>query len=163
MAIFLKFDSIIVGESTNKDHTDWIQIDSLSHGLGIAVSSSKSSSGSRTSGIPTHSEISCSKMVDKASIKMMESLCNSENFNEVIIEFTEQIKKNEEVIMRMTLNHVVISSISISASGASSEIGENFSLNYGKIKWEYMSFKQDTGAKAGQVAATWNLLTNKPS
>lgn len=160
MAIFLKFDAIVEGESANAAHPKWIELNSFSHGLGIAVSSSASSSGSRTSGIPSHAEISVAKMVDKASVKMNEALCNSTNFKEVIVEFTENNAGKEETIFKLTLNDVIISSISISGGGGSSELSESFSLNYGKIKWEYTSFDQSSGKKMGQVAATWNVLTN---
>jgi type VI secretion system secreted protein Hcp len=62
-------------------------------------------------------------------------------------------------IITYTLEDVVVSSISVSGGGGDKPV-EALSLNYTKIKWEYVQQKSST-EKKGNNSTVWDLKTNQ--
>lgn len=148
----------IKGESQIDGHTDWIELFSYSHGISMALTHDQSNT-MRTTGKPVHQEFTISKCLDAATPKLNE-YCNK---GDSIGQCTVLVARNDNgaalPIITYTLEDVVISSISVSGGGGSKPV-ENLSLNYTKIKWEYVQQKSST-EKKGNNSTVWDLKTNK--
>ena len=148
----------IKGESQIKGHEDWIELFSYSHGISMQVTSDQSNT-MRTSGKPTHQEFTVTKYLDGATPKLNE-YCNK---GDSIGTCTVIIGRNDNgaalPIITYTLEEVVISSIEVRGGGGAKPV-EELSLNYTKIKWEYVQQKSST-EKKGNNSTVWDLKKNQ--
>ena len=61
--------------------------------------------------------------------------------------------------LKITMEQVLISSVSTGGSGGEDRLTENVSLNFAKFKFEYTPQKDD-GSAGSAVEAHWNIATN---
>lgn len=147
----------IKGESTDKDHKDWVMILSYSHAIKQPPSVTQKTAGGRTAEAVEHSEFQIVKLLDAATPKLYEAACKGTHLPEVVIELWraggEPLK-----YMSFKLKEVLISGIiqDGNPSGDAKFPTEIVSMTYGTIEWEYTKQKPD-GSAAGQVAAKWSL------
>jgi type VI secretion system secreted protein Hcp len=144
-AAFLKFDGID-GECKDKDHKEWIEINSLNFGAAREITGAGST---RSAGPAKFKDISVSKWIDKSSPILMQSVCAGRVFPKVEIDVTaasyDQTSSNTTYIT-YTLENVLISSFN-NGSGSSGESipVDQFSLNFTKIEIDYSSVDDSTG------------------
>ena len=158
---FLKIDGI-PGESTDDKHKDWIEIESFNQGLVQPASATASSVGGATAERVEHSPLMITKLLDKATPKLLEACCTGKHIKEVTIELC-RAGGDKLKYMEIKLEQVVVSSVDVSGSSAS-ESGfptESISLNYGKIKWTYTQQRRNDGSGGGNVISGWDLTANK--
>lgn len=140
---YMKIEGID-GESAHPGGGEgWIIIESLSAPM------QRTSSGSTTLG-----DVVIMKELDKASPKLMESLCTGGTIPDVTISLTRVLSTGEEKeYYRMTLTNVHLKGNTISLGGATSSSDqiprENFSLNYIQVEWTYFVI-----SASGQVTET---------
>ncbi len=118
---YIKFDGID-GESTDKDHKDWIILLSFSQGTEMQEDSAT------TRGQYEVSDIIVVKELDKSSPKLAESIAMGKVFPKVEI----HLDSGKETFYMYELTNVMITSYSISGTGNDIPT-EEFSLNYEKI------------------------------
>lgn len=118
---YIKFDGID-GESTDKDHKDWIDLLSFSQGTEIQ----KDSATARDS--YDVSDVLVVKELDKSSPKLAESIAMGKVFPKVEI----HLDSGQETFYIYELSNVMITSYSIGGTGNDVPT-EEFSLNYEKI------------------------------
>lgn len=118
---YIKFDGID-GESTDKDHKDWIILQSFSQGTEMQ----KDSATAR--GSYDVSDIIVVKDLDKSSPKLAESIAMGTVFPKVEI----HLDSGKDTFYMYDLSNVMITSYSISGTGNDIPT-EEFSLNYEKI------------------------------
>ena len=157
---FLKI-SDIPGESTDDKHKDWIEL--MSYSMGITQPSAGShSSGSAASQRADFQDFTVVKPLDKCSPKLALLFANGNRIKEVVLELC-RAGGDKFKYMEYKLSDCVVTSW---RPGGSSKGGdavplEEFTINYGKIEWTYTQQKRTDGTGGGQVAAGWNLTTNK--
>ena len=143
----------VVGESTDKSHTQWIEI--LSFNMGM----SKPSSGttmSRSRGDIIVEDIIIVKEVDKSSPKLMEKCAKGQVVTEAVIEFCQDVGGSFETVYRYELSNVLITSFYCSGYTSEDVPVEEMSLNFEEITVTYTEF--DAGGKSkGNVEFTWKV------
>jgi type VI secretion system secreted protein Hcp len=154
---FMKLGDI-KGECTDKDHKDWILVQSFSHGITQPPSVTQKSAGGRSAEEVHHSEFSVTKLLDAATPKIHEAACKGTHIAEVTLELFRAGGDKPVKYMKYTFKEVLISGVISNGDplGALQFPTETVKLTYGEINWEYTQQKPD-GTAAGQIAAKWSL------
>jgi type VI secretion system secreted protein Hcp len=155
---FLRVDGI-QGESTDDKHQGWIELLSYSHEAKQPASSTASSSGGASSERVTFGAVSVSKLVDKASPKLLEACCTGRHIKEVIIEVCRAGGNNKEKYLEIRMEKVLISGYTHQGSGQFPI--EGISFHPGVFKMTYTQQKRADGTPGGNVAMGWDLTQNK--
>src|SRR3546814_10864401 len=92
------------------------------------------------------SDINFSKQADKSSPKLVKAAAEGEHIKEVVLTCRKASGKGGQVeYLKVTMNDVMVSSYQTGgSSGASSIPMDQFSLNFVKIKYEYMRSEEHT-------------------
>ena len=153
---FVNFGDI-KGESTDKDHKDWVSILSYDHAVSQPASVTQKSAGGRTAESVDHSEFSIVKLVDAASPKLHEAACKGTHIPEVTIELW-RAGGDPLKYLEVKLKEVLISGVSTAGDplGAHGFPKETVKMVYGSIEWTYTKQNPD-GTAGGNVAAKWNV------
>jgi len=153
--MFLKIGDID-GESKDSKFAKWVEIDSWSWSENQSGSSGRG--GGAGTGKVSMSDFSFTKVLDKASPKLLLACANGRHIDKV--EFVaRKAGGKQEPYLKMKLNDVLISSYQ-TGGGGDSLPNESISLNFAKIEWEY--FQQDSkGSTASAGKAWWSLTENK--
>ena|SRR5215469_5679522 len=156
---FMKI-STIPGESTDDQHKDWIELLSFSWGV-QQPKSVVSSAGSLAAERADFHDFSVTKVIDKASPKLATACASGEHFNEVKIEVC-RAGGDKQKYMEYKLTDVITTSFRLAGSREGETLPvEQVSFSYGKIEKNYTETDKATGKGKGQVAAGWDLKTNK--
>ncbi len=153
-AAYIKIGDI-KGEVTAEGHEDWIEISSFQWGVTLPISSS--TAGGATSGKPSFSDLIITKAYDLSSPHLMHGCASGRHIPEVILELKTITGDMSYTYLKITLEDVIISSVSMSSGGDRPQ--ESLSLNFGKATQTY--FKQDDkGMVAPAASMSWNIATN---
>ena len=156
---YLKIDSI-PGEATDEDHKDWIQIQSFDHGVMQPHDANQGIGASGGRGRGEVSDVSITKLVDKASPLLFLRCCDGQNLKTVKINVIRQVDKKLQY-MKYELSNTTVSSATVSAGGDVTPI-ESVSLNFTKIKQIYTPVKPDNTPDT-EVQFEWDNETGKGS
>jgi len=157
---FLKIEGI-PGESTDDKHKDWIEILAFSHGLSQPGGGARSSGGAASGERCDHMDFSITKTLDKASPKLSLHCCNGQHISKIRMELC-RAAGDKQKYMEYLMSDVIISSVRPNGSAQGSEAlpTEEVGLSYGKIEWQYTETDHKTGKPKGQIAATWDVVSN---
>lgn len=158
---FLKIEGI-PGESTDDRHKEWIEILSYNFSVTQRPSGSASTAGGASSERANFSDFNIVKALDKASPKLFEACATGRHIPTVTLELC-RAGGDKLRYMEYKLSNVIIS---MNRPGGSSHADESLpteeiSFNYGKIELAYTQQNRADGSGGGQIAAGWNLETNK--
>jgi len=147
----------IKGESTDKDHADWVMILSFDHAVTQPPSVSQKTAGGRGSEEVNHSEFSVVTLLDAATPKLYDAACTGKPIPEVVIELWRS-GGDPVKYMEYKLKEVLISGVIANGNptGDNKFPTETIKMTYGAIEWTYTKQKPD-GTAAGQVASKWNV------
>jgi type VI secretion system secreted protein Hcp len=148
----------IKGESTDRDHKDWVTILKYDHSVRQPPSVTQKSAGGRTAEEADHSPFSISKLLDSATPKLYEAACKGTHLPEVTIELWRAGGDSPVKYMEFKLKEVLISAVIQNGDpkGLDQFPTETIEMTYGGIEWVYT--KQDEkGAAKGNVAAKWSV------
>jgi type VI secretion system secreted protein Hcp len=154
--MFIKIGDI-KGESSDAAHKE--SIDVLAWSWGMSQSGSAHVGGGAGSGKVNVQDLSITKYVDKGTTALMLASCKGTHIPKAVLTVRKAGDKPLEYI-KVTLEDVIVSSISTGGSGGEDRLTENVTLNFAKFKVEYTP--QD--AKGGGGAATtagWNIPANE--
>ena len=146
-AAYMKFGDI-KGESTDKEHKDWIIIESVSSPL-FRAEANIDPTGQCKLDLPpgpTLGDVVVVKEFDRSSVKLQESVCNGTFYEEVIIDFVSTKRRGGRTFLRYKLKDVIITSYSAepgtNCAGEPVPV-EELSLNFGDIEFEYVPEKKE--------------------
>lgn len=160
--MFIKFDDV-VGESTDVNHADWIEILSWSHGFSQPASPLRGSSGS-TVEMANHSDFNFTKATDSATDDLIGACWKGLQYETATVECYKSDGGNEPIkYLEIIMDDVVISNFSISGGGGGLPM-ENVSVAYSKIKYSYDPKDKEDGSKTkGAQPIVHDLKTNTVS
>lgn len=157
MAIYLKIDGI-PGDATHKGHEKWINVDSLQWGAGRAVSTPVGSAGKREASEPSISEVTMTKSMDTASVKLFQEAVTGAA-KDYKIDFISTGDPGD-LYLQIELTNALISGYSISSGG--DRPSESINVNFTKVQFKYVDFDQHH--KPGTpVIGGYDLATAKKS
>jgi type VI secretion system secreted protein Hcp len=155
VAIYLTLDGI--DGPIDKPIKKAIELGSVQFGVGCALSKEKNKGWKRESE-PSLSEITVTKITDKATTNLFKEICGGSFFKTGEISITKLIGKEPTPFFKLTMSEVFVSGWSISTGGDSPS--ESLSLAYNKVKVSYNP--EEEGKLKGFVDAGWDLLVDKP-
>ena len=155
--MFINIDGI-KGESGDAKHKG--EIDVLSWSFGGSQSGSAHVGGGLGAGKVNIHDLSVTKYVDKASPELFTHLCNGKHIPKALLTVRKAGEHPLEYL-KITMENVLVSSLTTGGSGGEDRLTENVSLNFAKLKVEYTP-QSKTGTGEGVVAMTWDILANKP-
>jgi type VI secretion system secreted protein Hcp len=153
---FVNFGDI-KGESTDKDHKDWVMIQSYSQSVTHQPSIAQKTAAGRSAERAHFSEFSIKKLMDAATPKLFEACCKGTHLKEVVIELVRAGSKPVKYL-EIKLTDVIITSIahSVDPTPDVQFPTETVSMTFGAIEYTYTKQKPD-GTAAGNVSAKWNV------
>lgn len=159
-SIYLKLSSPdLKGESTDKEHGQWIEINSLRHQMRQPTSPSASTSGGHTVGRTEHGDMAALKEVDSATPLLYQALSGGTTFQSAQIDFYRDAGEGKRVkYLEIQLKNVLISQIVLGVGEGPLPI-ETMSLRYAAIQWKYQKQNID-GGQGGVTQGAWSLTKN---
>ena len=154
--MFIKIKGID-GESRDDKHKK--EIDVLAWSWGLSQSGSAHMGGGAGAGKVNVQDLSFTKYTDSATHALVLACCNGEHIEEAVFVVRKAGKEPLDYI-KITLNEVIVSSVSTGGSGGEDRLTENITLNFAKFKLEYTPQKADGTGDSAKTAG-WDIAENQ--
>ncbi|MCX7102376.1 MAG: type VI secretion system tube protein Hcp [Methylobacter sp.] len=155
--MFLKIEEPpIKGES--KDHKHKEEIDVLAWSWGLSNSGNAQTGGGAGAGKVNVQDLSITKYIDKSTTDLFLSTCNGQHYGTVTLT-VRKAGTNPVEYVKITMNEVLVTSLSTGGSGGEDRLTENLSLNFAKVKVEFTPQKADGSADKTQTIG-WDIAAN---
>lgn len=157
--IFLNLGDI-KGESTDKNHKDWIELRSVN--FGISNNAQVTSSGQRklNKGTASFSYIHCTKVMDISSVKLLSAVAQGNFLKNVKLSVCTMFENELHPYAELEMDECMISSISENADKDGGYPHESFTIVFSKIKWTFTPLTPE-GKKGNKVGPEgWDLIQN---
>lgn len=154
--MFIQIEGI-KGESQDAQKTDWIDV--LAWSLGASQSGTMHTGGGGGGGKANVQDLSFTKWQDKSSPNLFKFCCSGKHFPKAVLSVRKAGDKQEEYLT-ITLEDLIISSISTGGSGGEDRLTETVALNFARYKMDYKPQKKD-GTLDAAVTAGWNIEKNE--
>lgn len=148
MAIYMKYGAVD-GEVKTEGFDKWIELQSVSWGVGRAVSSGAGGVSKREASTPSLAEVSVTKTMDNSTPELLKEALGGKMNTEVKISLTRTDTKGKHVAFQtFTLTNTAISGYSISSAG--DHPSESISLNFTKIESKHQAVGHGLDTKPKQ-------------
>ena len=153
--MFLKLGDI-KGESQDDKHKD--EIDFVSWSWGMTQSGTTHLGSGGGAGKVAVNDLHVTKFVDKASPNLHLACCTGKHYDQALRTSRKAGDKPVEYY-KLTLEEVLVSSVSMGGQGSDDRLTENVTLNFAKFKSEYTPQKPD-GSGDAAVEGTFHIAKN---
>jgi type VI secretion system secreted protein Hcp len=162
--MYLKFEGPEFESGTSADgHVGEIEVLSWNHGFSQPTSPTRSGAGSGTTEQANHHNFTFSKYTDGSSTALMKNCWSGKQFDKATLTcYRADGSENAEAVkyLEVIMEHIVIANLSLSGGPGDIPV-ENISLDYGKIQYNYVSQKRDSGEADGNKPASHDLEARK--
>ena len=150
--IYMQFNDI-QGNGIEKNHTNWIELNSLNFSVSRHVSQ-ESGSAKREIGIPSLSSLSITKNMDISSMRMISESLGGFGTDVCSIHFVGE----HGTYLEYKLSNAVISSYTMQASeGCFTEPYESFTISFTRIETKFIPKEKDSAS----ICAGYDIPTAK--
>ena len=156
--MFLKVETI-AGESTDKDHKDWIDLLSWNW-MGVTNIPSSGAGGGAAKSVAKFFDVVVVKEADKSSPKLFLAVARGDNIGKATVDITQSFESGQKSLINYDLSEVFISQYLISGGSSGSLPVEQISMNFDKVKMTYNQLDK-TGKSQGGTTVTWDLASNE--
>ena len=156
MATYLKYDGID-GDATHEDHKKWITVESLSWGVGRAISTAVGSTMNREASEPSVAEVSITKTMDTSSVYLFQESCTGQAGKEVKIHLVSTGSPGKTYV-EYTLSDTLVSGYSVTSGG--DRPAESVTLNFNKVLVKYIPLESNNES-GSPVTKGYDLVTTK--
>ena len=154
---FLKLDGI-KGESVDKAHKEEIEVLSWSWGMSQTGTTHRGTGGG--AGKVSVQDLSIVKYVDRASPVLIQTCCTGKHIEEAVLSVRKAGGEPLDYLV-LTLNDVLISSVSSGGSTGDELVTETISLNFARFNVSYQPQDAKGGKAGGAIEAGFNIATNE--
>jgi type VI secretion system secreted protein Hcp len=155
--MFIDIDGV-VGES--KDAKFKGKIDVLAWSWGMSQSGSFQMGGGGGSGKVNITDGSFTKWMDISSPGLMLSCAQGDHIAKAVLVVRKAGGKDPLPYIEITMEKVIVSSISTGGSGGEDRLTESVSLNFAKASFKYVQ-QSDKGANEADKTFKWDIEANK--
>jgi type VI secretion system secreted protein Hcp len=155
--MFIKIGPID-GESVDAKHKK--DIDVLAWSWGASQSGTTHVGSGGGAGKVSVQDLSLTKYVDSASHALLLACCKGTHYDKAVLVVRKAGDDPLEYI-KITMEDLIVTSISTGGSGGEDRLTENVTLNFAKVKFEYDP-QTKKGAGEGVKTAAWNIAENAP-
>jgi type VI secretion system secreted protein Hcp len=155
--IYLKLDGLD-GESKDKDHTDWIELDSWSWGVDNPATFATGQGGQATQ---AHiSSLNIMKTVDKASVALFKNSTTGKHIGSATLSCMKLDGDQRIEFLKVDFTDLMVSSLQWSGAGEDNQVAESVALVFAKFKQSY-KVQEDTGSAGGNTDFGFNVQTSE--
>lgn len=155
MDMFIKIGAI-KGESRDAKHKE--EIDVLAWSFGMSNSGSAHQGGGQGAGKVNVQDLSFTKYIDKSSPDLMLFTCNGKHIDKATL-VCRRAGENPLEYLTITMEDLIVTSLSTGGSGGEDRLTENVTLNFGRFKVDYIE-QTPTGAEGAKPKMGWNIAEN---
>ena len=156
--MFLNMGAKIKGESRDKVQGPKGDIDILSWSWGMSQSGTTHMGGGGGAGKANFQDISLTKYVDKASNGLMTALAKGSHIEKCVL-LVRKAGEGQQRYIQITMEEVLVSSLSTGGSGGEDRLTENVTLNFAKVKFSY-AVQDSKGGVAADADFGWDIAAN---
>src|SRR5690554_4282993 len=143
MAIYMNYNDLkIKGNVTADGYKDWINVASLTFGIGRMISMEAGATANREASRPSISEVTIAKSMDAASAGLFKESLTGDEGTKVVIDLVQTGAKKLQKFASYELENCLVSSYSVSASDGSAPM-ESIALSFAKITMTYTAAGKD--------------------
>jgi len=153
--MFMKIGDL-KGESRDKTHGG--EIDVLAWSWGVSNSGSAHTGGGAGAGKANVQDLSFTKYIDKCSVSLMLASCKGTHYTDARL-IVRKAGGAPLEYLTITMTEVLISSVSTGGSGGEDRLTENVTLNFAKVKVDYIEQKP-TGGEGDKPTMTFSIAEN---
>jgi type VI secretion system secreted protein Hcp len=149
--MFMNMGDKIKGETQDKAQKAKNDIDVLAWSWGMSQSGTLHAGSGGGAGKVNVQDISFTKYVDSASPAIMLHCCGGTHIDKCVL-LVRKAGDTPQKYIEITMEPVIVTSVSTGGSGGEDRLTENVTLNFGKVKFEL--FTQDgkgSTASAGEL------------
>ena len=159
MSIFVNYEGI-KGESSDSGHKGWMDVESISWGVGRQITSNSSTQGDRESSNAVISDLQITRYLDSSTPKLfIESCCGNGKVVKIHLSKTGS-GSGADVYMEYTLKNALISSYTVNAvSQDTNRPTETISISFVDVEVKYTPYDEDGNAEAA-IAVGYDTATN---
>ena len=158
MDMFLNMGANIKGETQDSAQKAAGDIDILAWSWGMSNAGSFHGGGGGGAGKANFQDISLTKYIDKASTAIMIALAKGSHIPECKI-LIRKAGEGQQKYMEITMEKVLVTSVSTGGSGGEDRLTENITLNFAQVKVEYFT-QNEKGVTASAGIFTWDISGN---
>jgi type VI secretion system secreted protein Hcp len=158
MDMFINMGAKIKGESRDKAQGPKGDIDILAWSWGMSQSGNAHTAGGGGAGKANFQDISFTKYIDTASSALMIALAKGSHIDKCVL-LVRKAGEGQQKYVEITMEQVLVTSISTGGSGGEDRLTENVTLNFATVNFE--NFKQDAkGATTSAGIFKWKIAEN---
>ena len=154
--MFLKIDTV-EGEAQDTKHKK--EIDVLSWSWGMNNNGSAHVGGGAGAGKVNVQDLTFTKWVDSATPKLALACCSGKHFKDAVLVVRKAGDKPVEYL-KITMDGVLITSLSTGGSGGEDRLTEHITLNFSKVSMDYVP-QSDKGAAGTAIPMAWDIAANE--
>lgn len=151
---FLKVDGI-EGESVKKGFEKQIEIEGFSFGATQTATMHSGTTGGGA-GKANVQDIHFQKKVDKTSPILLQNCMIGTHYKQILLTLRKVTGGVQLPFLIFTMEDALFASYQTSGSQHSEELAESMSINFGRIKMEYV-VQDSRGNAAGKTTASWDI------
>jgi type VI secretion system secreted protein Hcp len=153
--MFIKIGDL-KGESKDKTHKD--DIDVLAWSWGVSNSGSAQTGGGAGAGKCNVQDLSFTKWIDKSTPNLLLACCNGKHYETATL-VVRKAGEHPLEYLKITLSDLIITSLSTGGSGGEDRLTENVTLNFAKVKVDYIEQTKD-GGQGDKPSMSWDIAGN---
>ena len=153
--MFIKIGAVD-GESVDSKHKK--DIDVLAWSWGASQSGTTHVGTGGGAGKVNVQDLSFTKYVDAASHALLLACCKGTHYDKAVLVVRKAGDDPLEYI-KITMEDLIVTSISTGGSGGEDRLTENVTLNFGKVTFAYTP-QDSKGTVAGDKTFAWNIAEN---
>ena len=148
----------IKGESRDKTQGKAGDIDILAWSWGMSQSGTTHSGGGGGAGKASFQDLSFTKYIDSSSNALMNALAKGSHIEKVTM-MVRKAGEGQQKYILMTMEEVLVTSISTGGSGGEDRLTENITLNFAKVNFGYKP-QTEKGSVEAYKPFVWNIASN---
>jgi type VI secretion system secreted protein Hcp len=155
MDMFIKIGDL-EGEATDSVHKG--SCDVLAWSWGLSNSGTAHVGGGAGAGKVNVQDVSVTKWIDKSSPDLMLATCNGKHFPKAVLTVRKAGEKPLEYLV-VTMEDCMITAVSTGGSGGEDRLTENVTINFAKVKVNYVE-QTTTGGAGAKPQMGWDIAAN---
>jgi type VI secretion system secreted protein Hcp len=156
--MFINLGANIKGESADKVQGAAGDIDVLAWSWGMSQSGTTHMGKGGGAGKANFQDLSFTKYVDASSNALMIALAKGSHITEAVL-LARKAGEGQKRYIQITMNEVLVTSVSTGGSGGEDRLTENVTLNFAKVKFSYAP-QTDTGDAGADKDFAWDIAGN---
>jgi type VI secretion system secreted protein Hcp len=154
--MFIKIDDI-KGESMDAKHSD--EIDILSWSWGMTQTGTAQLGPGGGAGKVQINDLTITKYVDRSSPILLKQCCSGKHMKTAVL-VVRKAGGTPLEYLKISMEDLIIAAITHGGNGSDDKLTENVTLNFARVKLEYVPQKKD-GSGDASIPMGWDIAANK--